>query len=93
MDILIVVFMYDEDLGRSGVYDSSNAIGFKSKINAALWNENRTRNQETTRRTVNVEYTSSKAIVAIDGAGFDWSYMADDETLTNMAFMAFSDSE
>nr|GEU66631.1 glycoprotein-N-acetylgalactosamine 3-beta-galactosyltransferase [Tanacetum cinerariifolium] len=51
------------------------------------------RNQETTRRTVNVEDTSSKAMVAIDGAGFDWSYMADDEAPTNMAFMAFSDSE
>nr|GEZ80898.1 hypothetical protein [Tanacetum cinerariifolium] len=32
-------------------------------------------------------------MVAIDGAGFDWSYMADDEAPTNMAFMAFSDSE
>nr|GEV72100.1 retrovirus-related Pol polyprotein from transposon TNT 1-94 [Tanacetum cinerariifolium] len=42
-----------------------------------------------TRRTVNVEDTSSKAIVAIDGVGFDWSYMADDEAPTNMAFMAF----
>ncbi|GJX33416.1 putative reverse transcriptase domain-containing protein [Tanacetum coccineum] len=31
--------------------------------------------------------------VAIDGAGFDWSYMADDEVPTNMALMAFSDSE
>ncbi|GJX83866.1 hypothetical protein Tco_0333347 [Tanacetum coccineum] len=45
------------------------------------------------RRTVNVEETSSKAMVAIDGAGFDWSYMADDEVPTNMALMAFSDSE
>nr|GEV02910.1 reverse transcriptase domain-containing protein [Tanacetum cinerariifolium] len=35
--------------------------------------ENKTRNQETIRRTVNVEETSSKAMVAIDGAGFDWS--------------------
>nr|GEV79872.1 hypothetical protein [Tanacetum cinerariifolium] len=33
--------------------------------------ENITRNQETTRRTVNVEDTSSKAMVAIDEAGFD----------------------
>nr|GEZ90908.1 hypothetical protein [Tanacetum cinerariifolium] len=32
-------------------------------------------------------------MVTIDGAGFDWSYIADDEALTNMAFMAFSDSE
>nr|GFB06443.1 ribonuclease H-like domain-containing protein [Tanacetum cinerariifolium] len=37
--------------------------------------------------------TSSKATVAIDGAGFYWSYMADDEVPTNMALMAFSDSE
>ncbi|GJS44041.1 hypothetical protein Tco_0569084, partial [Tanacetum coccineum] len=33
------------------------------------------------------------SIMAIDGAGFDWSYMADDEVPTNMALMAFSDSE
>ncbi|GJT29033.1 hypothetical protein Tco_0909308 [Tanacetum coccineum] len=32
-------------------------------------------------------------MVAIDVAGFDWSYMADDEVPTNIAFMAFSDSE
>ncbi|GJT95250.1 ribonuclease H-like domain-containing protein [Tanacetum coccineum] len=45
------------------------------------------------KETVKVEETSSKAMVAIDGAGFDWSYMADDEVPTNMALMAFSDSE
>ncbi|GJV72832.1 hypothetical protein Tco_1492827, partial [Tanacetum coccineum] len=50
-------------------------------------------NQDSSRRTVNVEETSSKAMVAIDGAGFDWSYMADEEVPTNMALMAFSDSE
>nr|GEV31094.1 hypothetical protein [Tanacetum cinerariifolium] len=55
--------------------------------------ENKTKNQETTRRTVIVKETSSKAMVAIDGAGFDWSHMADDEAPTNMAFMAFSDSK
>ncbi|GJX25033.1 putative ribonuclease H-like domain-containing protein [Tanacetum coccineum] len=32
-------------------------------------------------------------MVAIDGAGFYWSYMADDEVPTNMALMAFLDSE
>ncbi|GKB45708.1 hypothetical protein Tco_0896461, partial [Tanacetum coccineum] len=51
------------------------------------------RNQDSSRRTVNVEETSSKAMVAIDGAGFDWSYMADDEVPTNMALMAFLNSE
>nr|GFA53664.1 ribonuclease H-like domain-containing protein [Tanacetum cinerariifolium] len=41
---------------------------------------------------VNVKDTSSKAMVEIDGAGFDWSYM-DDEAPTNMAFMAFLHSK
>nr|GEY85292.1 reverse transcriptase domain-containing protein [Tanacetum cinerariifolium] len=42
---------------------------------------------------VNMEDTSSKAMMVIDGAGFDWIYMVVDEAPTNMAFMAFSDSE
>nr|GEU88258.1 hypothetical protein [Tanacetum cinerariifolium] len=55
--------------------------------------ENKIRNKKTTRRIVNVEDTSSKEMVEIDGVGFDWSYMADDEAPTNMAFMDFSDSK
>ncbi|GKC74003.1 ribonuclease H-like domain-containing protein [Tanacetum coccineum] len=55
--------------------------------------ESRARNQDISRRTVNVEDISSKEMVAIDGAGFDWSYMADEEVPTNLALMAFSDSE
>nr|GEW86921.1 ribonuclease H-like domain-containing protein [Tanacetum cinerariifolium] len=37
--------------------------------------------------------TSSKVMVAIDGAGFDCSFIANEEAPTNMALMAFSDSE
>ncbi|GKA78308.1 ribonuclease H-like domain-containing protein, partial [Tanacetum coccineum] len=55
--------------------------------------ENRSRSQDSSRRIVNVEESSSKAILAIDGTRFDWSYMADDEASTNFALMAFSDSE
>ncbi|GJY64234.1 ribonuclease H-like domain-containing protein [Tanacetum coccineum] len=55
--------------------------------------ESKPRNQDNSRKTVNVEETSSKAMVAIDEAGFDWSLMADEEVPTNMALMAFSDSE
>nr|GEV34900.1 putative reverse transcriptase domain-containing protein [Tanacetum cinerariifolium] len=55
--------------------------------------ESRPRNQDSSRKTVNVDDTSLKAMVAIDGAGFDWSYMADDEVPTNMALRAFLDSE
>ncbi|GKC95407.1 ribonuclease H-like domain-containing protein, partial [Tanacetum coccineum] len=55
--------------------------------------ENSNRSQDSSRRTVNVEESSSKAMLAIDGTGFDWSYMADEEASTNFALMAFSDSE
>ncbi|GJX83034.1 ribonuclease H-like domain-containing protein [Tanacetum coccineum] len=55
--------------------------------------DSRNWNQDSSRKTVNVEETSSKAMLAIDGAGFDWSYMADDEVPTNMALIAFSNSE
>nr|GEY65392.1 hypothetical protein [Tanacetum cinerariifolium] len=51
--------------------------------------ESMPRNQASSRKTVTMEDTSSKAMVAIDGASFDWSYMADDEAPTNMALMAF----
>ncbi|GJU17113.1 hypothetical protein Tco_1145079, partial [Tanacetum coccineum] len=39
------------------------------------------------------EDTSSKAMLAIHGVGFDWSDMAEEQVQTNMALMAFSDSE
>ncbi|GJW38011.1 hypothetical protein Tco_0060931 [Tanacetum coccineum] len=55
--------------------------------------ENRNRSQDSSRRTVNVEESSSKSMLAINGTGFDWSYMADEEASTNFALMAFSDSE
>ncbi|GJY61044.1 putative ribonuclease H-like domain-containing protein [Tanacetum coccineum] len=50
-------------------------------------------NQDSSRRTMNLEETSSKVMVAIDGSGFDWSFMAEEEVTTNMALMAFSNSE
>ncbi|GJV16332.1 ribonuclease H-like domain-containing protein [Tanacetum coccineum] len=55
--------------------------------------DSRNWNQDNSRRTINVEETSSKAMLAIERDGFDWSYMADDEVPTNMALMAFSDSK
>ncbi|GKB90445.1 hypothetical protein Tco_0962717 [Tanacetum coccineum] len=55
--------------------------------------DSRNRNQDSSRKTVNVEETSSKDMVAIHGDGFDWSYMEDDEVPTNMALMDFSDSK
>nr|GEU49244.1 hypothetical protein [Tanacetum cinerariifolium] len=51
--------------------------------------ESRPRSQDSSRKTVIVEDTSSKTMVVINGAGFDWSYMADDEVPNNMTLMAF----
>ncbi|GJV00137.1 hypothetical protein Tco_1329407, partial [Tanacetum coccineum] len=42
---------------------------------------------------VKIEDASEKATCAIDGVGFDWSDMAEEEIQANMALMAFSDSE
>ncbi|GKB48846.1 putative ribonuclease H-like domain-containing protein, partial [Tanacetum coccineum] len=49
--------------------------------------------QDNTRKHGNNEDTSSKAMLAIDGVGFDWSDMTEEQVQTNMALMAFSDSE
>ncbi|GJS83370.1 ribonuclease H-like domain-containing protein [Tanacetum coccineum] len=49
--------------------------------------------QDNTRKQGNNEDTSSKAMLAIDGVGFDWSDMAEEQVQTNMALMAFSDSK
>nr|GEV63521.1 hypothetical protein [Tanacetum cinerariifolium] len=51
------------------------------------------RNQDNTKKQGNNEDTSSKAILAIDGVGFDSSDMEEEHVQTNMALMASSDSE
>nr|GEY16462.1 hypothetical protein [Tanacetum cinerariifolium] len=51
------------------------------------------RNQDRSKRIVNMEETTSNAMVAIDGADFDWSYMEDDEVPTNLALVSFLDSK
>ncbi|GJR40394.1 ribonuclease H-like domain-containing protein [Tanacetum coccineum] len=55
--------------------------------------DSRNKNQDSSRRIINAKETSSKVMVAIDGAGFDWSYMENDEVPTNMALMAILDFE
>nr|GEU58031.1 ribonuclease H-like domain-containing protein [Tanacetum cinerariifolium] len=55
--------------------------------------DSRNRYQDSSRRTVHVEESPSKAMVAINRVGFDWSYMVEDEVPTNMALMAFLDFE
>ncbi|GKG37552.1 hypothetical protein Tco_0456775, partial [Tanacetum coccineum] len=55
--------------------------------------EGQFRNQDNNRKQGNNEDTSSKAMLAIDGVGFDWSDMVGEHVQTNMDLMAFLDSE
>ncbi|GJS41487.1 ribonuclease H-like domain-containing protein [Tanacetum coccineum] len=66
---------------------------FNRKCRAPRNKEGQFKNQDNTRKHGNNEDTSSKVMLAIDGVGFDWSDMAEEQVQTNMALMAFSDSE
>ncbi|GKF96053.1 hypothetical protein Tco_0288788 [Tanacetum coccineum] len=49
--------------------------------------EGQFRNQDNTKKQGNNEDTSLKAMLVIDGVGFDWSDMAEEQVQTNMALM------
>nr|GEY68259.1 hypothetical protein [Tanacetum cinerariifolium] len=73
--------------------DDLEELDLKWQLALLSMRARRPRNQDSSRKTVHVKDTSSKAMVVIDKAGFDWSYMADDVVPTNMALMAFSESK
>ncbi|GJR18164.1 hypothetical protein Tco_0966691 [Tanacetum coccineum] len=73
--------------------DDLEAMDLKVALHSAKYKGKEFRNQDNTRKKGNNEDTSSKAMLAIDGVGFDWSDMAKKQVQTNMALMAFSDSE
>ncbi|GKG21294.1 hypothetical protein Tco_0383889, partial [Tanacetum coccineum] len=66
---------------------------FARECRAPRSKEGQFRNQDNTKKQGNDEDTSSKAMLAIDGIGFYWSDMEEDQVQTNMALMAFSNSE
>ncbi|GJY40775.1 hypothetical protein Tco_0428045 [Tanacetum coccineum] len=70
--------------------------GKKIFINAndiAVYDKSKFRKSRQPQKQGNNEDKSSKAMLAIDGVGFDWSDMAEEQVQTNMALMAFSDLE
>ncbi|GJS48039.1 reverse transcriptase domain-containing protein [Tanacetum coccineum] len=66
---------------------------FARECRAPRSKDNRNWNQGGSSKAVRIEDASEKAMCAIDGAGFDWSDMAEEEIQANMALMAFSDAE
>nr|GEV61526.1 hypothetical protein [Tanacetum cinerariifolium] len=68
-------------------------VHFARECRAQRNQDSRFRNQDNTRKQGNNKDTSSKVMLALDGVVFDWSDMAEEQVQTNMALMAFSDSE
>ncbi|GJU95626.1 hypothetical protein Tco_1320382 [Tanacetum coccineum] len=81
------------DKSKVECYNCHKLGYFSREYRAPRSKEGQFRNQDNTRKQGNNEDKSSKAMLAIDGVGFDWSDMAEEQVQTNMALMAFSDSE
>nr|GFA40649.1 putative ribonuclease H-like domain-containing protein [Tanacetum cinerariifolium] len=100
-DATIYAFLANQSNGSQLVHenleqihkDDLKEIDLKWQLALLSMRAKRNRYQYSSRRTVLVEKTPPKAMVAIDGVGCDWSYMDEDEVPTNMALMDFLDSE
>ncbi|GJT86462.1 putative ribonuclease H-like domain-containing protein [Tanacetum coccineum] len=84
--------LHDDDLEEIDLKWNMALLSMRAR-KAPRSKDNRNWNQGSSSKAVRIEDASEKAMCAIDGAGFDWSDMAEEEIQANMALMAFSDSE
>ncbi|GJS34823.1 ribonuclease H-like domain-containing protein [Tanacetum coccineum] len=84
--------LHDDDLEEMDLKWNMTLLSMRAR-KAPRSKDNINWNQGSSTKTVKIEDASEKAMCAIDGAGFDWSDMAEEEIQANMALMAFSDSE
>ncbi|GJV06277.1 hypothetical protein Tco_1343933, partial [Tanacetum coccineum] len=84
--------LHDDDLEEMDLKWNMALLSMR-KRKAPRSKDNRNWNQGSSTKTVKIEDASKKAMCAIDGAGFDWSNMAEEEIHANMALMAFSYSK
>ncbi|GJU70146.1 putative ribonuclease H-like domain-containing protein [Tanacetum coccineum] len=80
------------DKSKVECYNCHKLRHFSRECRASRSKKDQFRNQDNTSKQGNKEDTS-KAMLAIDGVGFDWSDMAEEQVQTNMALMAFSNSK
>ncbi|GJX43379.1 hypothetical protein Tco_0260055 [Tanacetum coccineum] len=84
--------LHDDDLEEMDLKWNMALLSMRER-KAPRSKDNRNWNQGSSSKAVRIKDASEKAMCAIDGAGFDWSDMAEEEIQANMALMAFSDSE
>ncbi|GKB36303.1 putative ribonuclease H-like domain-containing protein, partial [Tanacetum coccineum] len=96
-DVTVYAFLSTQPQGSQLVHEDLEQLHDddleEMDLKAPRSKDNRNWNQGSSSKAVKIEDASEKAMCAIDGAGFDWSGMAEDEIQANMALMAFTDSE
>ncbi|GKG51631.1 putative ribonuclease H-like domain-containing protein, partial [Tanacetum coccineum] len=75
------------DISKVECFNYHKMRHFSRECRAPRNKEGQFRNQDNTRKHRNNEDTSSKAMLAIDGVGFDWSDMAEEKIMLRQTWL------